>query len=247
MPEPEKGITKSQCGMRRMKTGVPGLNNLIEGGFPHPSTVMLTGNSGTGKTMFGFQFLYNGVQKYDEPGIYMRIQGYDTDVEWISQKCSLGIADLQEQEDLILTTYELGAFEKFQAKSVGRKIRRKLSKIIDSTGAKRVVIDSISPFGHLSSSIADYRSLIYSISRELKEQDCTSLFITEKSEEKNLTSFDIEPFVADGVIELKKERKRGKNRREISIHKMMATQTPLEEVSFNISDDGFKLLPSYYE
>lgn len=249
MTNSTKGITEDENGLKRIKTGVPGLNNFLEGGFPHPSTVLVAGDSGSGKTMFGLQYLYNGVQKYDEPGIYLRIQGYDTDVEWYSLKSGLNIRELQDNEDLVLTSYELTGFEQFEAKTVRRKIVKKLTKIADSTGAKRIVIDSVTPFGYMSSSIADYRTLLYTISKEMKEIGCTTLLITEKPEENKLTYFGVEPYISDGVVELRKEESaKGKGKRRVlHLNKMIATKTPLQGVAFNLSEEGFKLLPSFYE
>lgn len=233
--------------VERIRTGVPGLDSLLEGGFPHPSTVLVTGESGSGKTIFGLQYIYNGIQEYNEPGVYLRVQGYGTDLEWSSSKFGLNLGKLQEEEKLIITSYEVPKFEQFQASSVQRNIVKKLSRIIESVGAKRVVIDSVSPFGYLSSSIAKYRTLLYEVSRELKELDCTTILISEKPDSDKLTHFNVEPYVSDGLIELKKGAEERRRRRSMSIHKMVATRSPLQEISFNLSDDGFKLLPSYYK
>jgi circadian clock protein KaiC len=46
---------------KRISTGVPNLDSLIEGGIPRGFAVMVAGNSGTGKTILGSQFIYNGL------------------------------------------------------------------------------------------------------------------------------------------------------------------------------------------
>lgn len=243
-----KGIFKTESGLKRIKTGVSGLNHLLEGGFPHPSVILLTGDSGAGKTIFSIQFLYNGVQKYDEPGLYLRVHGYDTDIEWVCLKSGLDMGSLQEEEKLVLTNYELSGFEEFDIKTEGRRIKKKIGRIVDSTGAKRVVIDSIAPFGHLSDSKSSYRAFIHSLAKEVKNLDCTALFVAEKTSQTQLTTFEVEQFISDGVVELRRKKStRGKRNRVLYMPKMVATQTPSQGVPFNISDDGFKLLPSYYE
>lgn len=55
----------------RVPTGIEGLDELIEGGFPRGSLILLAGNPGTGKTIFGMQFLYRGAKNYGEKGIYV--------------------------------------------------------------------------------------------------------------------------------------------------------------------------------
>jgi predicted NACHT family NTPase len=48
--------------LERISTGVPGLDSLIEGGIPKGSTIMVVGNSGSGKTILSSHFLYDGKQ-----------------------------------------------------------------------------------------------------------------------------------------------------------------------------------------
>src|SRR3989475_10558007 len=55
----------------RVATGVPGLDDLLEGGFPTGSLITLAGRPGTGKTIFGSQFLYQGARENAEPGMYV--------------------------------------------------------------------------------------------------------------------------------------------------------------------------------
>src|SRR5205809_2993622 len=55
----------------RVGTGVPGLDEMLEGGFPAGSLVTLAGRPGTGKTIFASQFLYQGARDAEEPGMYV--------------------------------------------------------------------------------------------------------------------------------------------------------------------------------
>ena len=57
--------------LERISTGTPGLDSLIEGGIPKGSTVLIAGNSGTGKTILCSQFLYHGLTSKDENGLYI--------------------------------------------------------------------------------------------------------------------------------------------------------------------------------
>ncbi|MDI6807071.1 MAG: ATPase domain-containing protein, partial [Candidatus Aenigmarchaeota archaeon] len=55
--------------VERTSTGIPGLDKLIEGGYPKGSVVLVSGGPGTGKTLLGLQFIYQGA-KANEPGVY---------------------------------------------------------------------------------------------------------------------------------------------------------------------------------
>ena len=59
--------------MKRIPTGITGLDKLVEGGFPEGRSILLSGACGTGKTIFSMQYIYNGAKKYSEPGIYVTL------------------------------------------------------------------------------------------------------------------------------------------------------------------------------
>ena len=59
--------------MNRVPTGIIGLDELIEGGFPESRSVLLSGACGTGKSIFCAQFIYQGAKKYNDPGIYVTL------------------------------------------------------------------------------------------------------------------------------------------------------------------------------
>jgi len=58
----------------RVKTGVKGLDELIGGGLPKSSSILLSGEAGTGKTIFSLQYIYSGAKDYGEPGIYVTFE-----------------------------------------------------------------------------------------------------------------------------------------------------------------------------
>lgn len=56
----------------RVATGIEGFDDLIKGGIPRGSLVLLGGDAGSGKTVFAGQYLYHGVSRLNEPGIYVK-------------------------------------------------------------------------------------------------------------------------------------------------------------------------------
>ena len=54
--------------MKLTRTGIAGLDSILNGGLVTESTVLISGNPGTGKTILGIQYLYNGVTKFNETG-----------------------------------------------------------------------------------------------------------------------------------------------------------------------------------
>ena len=58
--------------MNRIKTGITGFDQLVEGGLPEGRSFLVSGGTGTGKTIFATQFLINGA-KMGEPGVYLTL------------------------------------------------------------------------------------------------------------------------------------------------------------------------------
>ena len=59
--------------MNRVKTGIAGLDPLVEGGFPEGRSILVSGATGTGKTIFCTQFAYIGAKEYGEPAVYVTL------------------------------------------------------------------------------------------------------------------------------------------------------------------------------
>ena len=72
---------------RRVVSGVQGLDELVSGGFPDGRVILVVGGPGTGKTIFVSQFLYKGIDDYQENGIFVSL---DENKEQIIKEAGLG-------------------------------------------------------------------------------------------------------------------------------------------------------------
>ena len=72
---------------KRVQTGVPGLDEMLHGGFLEGSAVLVQGAPGTGKTTLGLQFLHTGIVKEDEPGLLITFEEFPYSLlrRWIGQ------------------------------------------------------------------------------------------------------------------------------------------------------------------
>jgi KaiC/GvpD/RAD55 family RecA-like ATPase len=122
----------------RVKTGINGLDEMLQGGLPENHIVLVMGSFGTGKTTFGLQFLLEGL-KAGEPCIFISLE---EDRESITKNAAAFGWDLTEALD----KKKLGLFklEPSDAKTTITRIKSELPKFVKSFGAKRVVVDSVS-------------------------------------------------------------------------------------------------------
>ncbi len=230
--------------MKRISTGIQGLDEILEGGFPHPSAILVTGPTGIGKSIFGLQFLKEGADK-GEPGFMMQIEGYATDVNWYSERFGWDIKEKEEEGTLLFSSFDPLEFAKFDLSTFHSDIVLRLHKIIDSIKAKRIVIDSITPIGLSIENIGQYRTLVYYLVKALKSKDCTVLFISETQNGKPLIG--VEEFVMDGVIELKYEDKDSNPVPSMFIKKMVSTNVTSRKFVIQIDDLGFKVVNPFGE
>ncbi len=203
--------------IKRTKSHIKGFDELLGGGIPESSTVLLFGEAGVGKTIFSLEFLYNGVKYKNETGIYFTFE--------------------EKRESLINQTKQLGwDFEKYEKEnkikiiSINEETITKHSiedmiEIIKKTKVKRCIIDSITTLSYLSpknsnGNITEYqiKKFIYSfISKFNQIKGLTTIFISQKDE--HITN-SVVKYLSDGIIEMEYESLSGEYSRTIRIKKM---------------------------
>lgn len=189
--------------MERVKTGIPGLDELIGGGFPKGSNILLAGGAGTGKTIFATQYLYNGATQYGEAGLYVTLEGNVRDIAWNMENFQWDIKSLQDKN--LLTIYRLNLEGTRNKELVVQRIEEQLSEIekeVKEINAKRLVVDSTTVFGaYLDPSIL--RTTLFKFADRLKNLGCTTLLTSETAPTKNtFSAYGVEEFVADGIFAL---------------------------------------------
>ncbi|MEB3269010.1 MAG: ATPase domain-containing protein, partial [Leptolyngbya sp.] len=88
--------TLSQTGVAKIRTMIEGFDDISHGGLPVGRTTLVSGTSGTGKTLMAVQFLYNGIIHFDEPGVFVTFEESPDDI--VKNACSFGW-DLQRLVD----------------------------------------------------------------------------------------------------------------------------------------------------
>ena len=82
--------------VQKLPTGIEGFDDVCRGGLPVSRSTLVSGTSGTGKTVFSLQYLHHGICNFDEPGIFVTFEESPLDI--IRNAASFGW-DLQELID----------------------------------------------------------------------------------------------------------------------------------------------------
>ena len=135
----------AECGrLKKSPTGIDGFDEITEGGLPKSRVTLISGGTGSGKTLLGLDFLINGVIKYNEPGVFMSFEETEDEIYQDVASLNLDLRALVSRkairfEHVLLERPEIQAKGEFNLE--GLFIRLELA--IDAIGAKRVVLDSI--------------------------------------------------------------------------------------------------------
>lgn len=240
--------------IKRIKTGVPGLDTLIQGGLPKNSITLVSGPPGSGKSILCFQFLWDGV-KNNEKCLYLTLDKSSEGL--IAQAKELGLNfDPEIEQGLI----------KFEYLNINkRQVYEKMTNEILSKNYERIALDSITPLSEMpiymrniedlnidtdnlipdefpdGASLPTRRLHLRYIMSALESSNSTSIITSELPVGTNMLSRDgISEFLADAVITLSFDPTM--DRRKLSIMKMRNTKHTLKPQSIQIDMGGIKLI-----
>jgi len=221
----------------RAPTGIDGLDALIEGGFLRGDAILLAGGTGSGKTIFSTQFIYNGATHYGEKGVYAT---FEEDAKTLKRNMLRFGFDLERLErERAIKVVDL---ETLKGGGLSANIEFILGALNEIDG-KRLVIDSLTAFLSACTDNLEYRVLMHLIYRMLKTRGYTTIMTCSVSKGANTLGLGIEEFIADSVISLEKVIDGLELKTRFLIHKMRGTDHSRKYHSVIVTDKGLQIVP----
>jgi circadian clock protein KaiC len=232
---------RTAAASKKAPTGVAGFDEITGGGLPRGRTALVQGGPGSGKTVFGLQFLINGARHFKERGIFVafeetsqRIVANAESFDWALPQLSpqLLFVDAQPQPDLV----QSGDFD-----LCGMLAGLELQVI--SQKAKRIVFDALDIVLALLPDLAARRREIYRLHDWLVKRSLTCI-MTLKAAPDLPNSVTQQPygfmqFMVDCSVILNHDFVLGVSQRNLRVQKYRGSQFDENESPFVIGKMGF--------
>ncbi|MBD3387825.1 MAG: hypothetical protein GF416_02145 [Candidatus Altiarchaeales archaeon] len=244
--------------VERVKSGIPGLDDLLNGGFPLGGMYVILGQAGTCKTILSTAFLRNGAVNFNEPGVYIMLE--ENKERMMSHMMDFGwdLAQLESEGKLKVIPYVRSivgdvdaTFENsMMSGSAGRvsqmrqyltvdSLLKEITDTCKSIGAKRVVIDPINVVTLLSESQVIARMQIIWLLENLRKLDVTVLATVEEG----VGYWEDTMFLSDGIVHLTLKERDGIHERGIMIRKIRGTSHDTSIRPVKIDEGGMRVYP----
>ena len=188
-------MSVSEPVLRKVPTGIAGLDEMISGGFPSGHVVLVTGLPGTGKTCFGLQFLLAGATA-GEKGVFLSLE---EDVAPLLESAR----QFHWPVDAAVSggMLKILRIDPKETRQSLHRIQGELGKELTNLGARRIVVDSVSLLNMLSDDESGRRATLFALAAACRESGATTVLTAEADPLHPEVSRDgLSEYVADGVL-----------------------------------------------
>jgi KaiC/GvpD/RAD55 family RecA-like ATPase len=219
------------------KTGIDGLDEILNGGIVKNSTTLVSGNPGAGKSILCLQFIYNGVEQFDEKGIYLTFEEDEEDLREAAE--SIGFDNWGEYVDN-------GDIKVYDKKVLLREndFSSSLELLLDDfedNDYDRVVLDSLAMFELFFETEQEKRTYLLKFTDILSENELTTLMTNEQGAVFPETEIGLENYLTDGNIYLIQTPTESGVNRYVWVAKMRKQDIETDIFPMEISHGGIRV------
>lgn len=217
--------------VERVSSGVPGLDTLVEGGFPKHSVTMVSGNTGSGKTTFCTQFIKAGLEN-GEKCLYITTEELPEHISESAEEFGWDL-DSYAEDDLFRITY-------IDPSKRSNYLSEDVEKLVEEVEPDRIVLDSISVISAYWHNDEEMRTNVHRLVQSFREMDASVVMTAEmpQSDSGGLTRYGIAEYVVDGVIALGGLSLGQSTFRSLQVIKMRQTDIDEDVQGLEITGDG---------
>lgn len=217
-----------------VKTGVKGIDSILNGGIANNATVLVSGNPGTGKSLLGIEFIYRGIDEFGEKGIYLSFEENESDIRLAAESIGFdGWGDYVDSGDIKIFDKQVLLRENDFSSTLDR-----LLTDLQESEYERLVMDSLTMFQLFFETEKEKRTYLLQFSDILKQNGFTSLLISEQGSMFPDTEVTLENFLTDGNIYMLQTPTESGVNRYICIAKMRKQNIQNDIFPMDIQEGG---------
>lgn len=218
----------------RAAFGIAGLDEMMRGGVPAGETCLITGSSGTGKTLLSLHFVVEGA-KHGEPTVMVTFEEHPREHEKKARAFGWDLRDLENRgllRMMYLRPIDLSVDE----------VLHRLHELTNEIAARRVVINSVSGF-ELSLSPSDqedFREALYRLLATLTGEEVTTLLTMEVPDIVGGSGVSTQgiSFLADNLVMLRFVEIESQLRKALAVVKMRSSDHAKDLRQYQIGKSG---------
>jgi len=244
--------------VNKIVTGVQGLDELLEGGFPEGRTILVVGGPGTGKTILAAQFLYGGIKKQKQNGVFVSLDeskehfysemqhfGWNFEKEEAERKFAFLDATRLSRVSMLKEKLYEEETRSLRGKQLSiDKLVEELQLKIRQISAKRVAVDTLAGLLYRFPDPVERRAAVVDLIESLSDLGITTIVTAELGHLSLERSALEEEYLVHGVIMMQTLFSGGTTTRAIQVEKMRGAKANPSLVPYSIGENGIEVFPN---
>lgn len=231
----------------RVKTGITGLDAMLNGGIPYADQIIIAGGPGAGKTLLAFEILYHNAKA----GVPTAFIALEEQPETVVKNAKQAFPDFSDIDDLVSSKMlfvdgedpasKITPSSDSSAYSFGNVVSE-IEGLIKVNNAKVVVIDSISLLKLMLPDKLVYRKSMIALVSNLRRLGVTTILTSEiSSYERDRLRFNEEFFIFDGLVTMYQTGEEDKRVFAMEVVKLRGSAHSKALSPYDITPQGFRI------
>jgi circadian clock protein KaiC len=198
-----------------IKTGIKGLDSILLGGIPRRNVILVQGVTGSGKTLMGLEFIYRGIELYNEPGMIVVFETSPDKLIRDAAGFGWNLNQMKQEKKLQIIFTSPQVFEE--------EVRSPDSLLLETAaqmGAQRIFVDGIGLLARGVSASEPHRDALQKLMESLNRENFTAMLSLEMGTTAgSVGTVEMADFLADTVIQIDRNRKGRRMQRSLEVLK----------------------------